>query len=439
MSNGTLSYLEKLCDQNEDFKKLPSCEQYKKLNDGLNSNTDNDNYCNGICSGNYSYKEEDVNKLCKKDVTNTCRVNCYDIDTKKPRKATLTNEYKKFCKNICNKLIKLSTTLKDEKNIRDRCSYYNYLALEELWKMPDTNTVSNINSNVKNSFTHCEIVTLQTVIQGINRKNVVSNEPCKFYFDGTFNEWKNERYMHDYFKNVHYLKSKTMVNPGNEKYCEYVSKIASLYENYLSECCTYFFFGYYWDHCPNFFKCNKDLNPYKLLKAFNCKDELLPEYPESLVQSLAIDRDVILRSRIEGCRGLICDPFYMAVLFGFSVLGILLLFFFFYKFTPLGSKANRKERMKKEMNHHFEEKAMNHHFEENAMNRHFEEKSMNRHVGEKEKNRHVGGKEKNRHLGGKETNRHLAEKERYKPPPKKSPQGQASASKKRIKIAYHPT
>ncbi|CAG9480857.1 unnamed protein product [Plasmodium vivax] len=426
-----MNYLENLCDKNEYPNDLPSCKQYKKLNDELNNNTDNDNYCKCMCCVNCSDNEEDVKNCCKNGVTSNFVVNCEGDCAKKPRKATLTNEYKKFCNNICNKLIKLSTILKDKNKIGDRCSYYNYWALEELWKIPDTNSVSNTNSNVKNSFTYCEKIILQKVIEGINRKNVVKNEPCKFYFDGTFNEWKNEKYMHDYFKNVDHLKGKTTVgNPKNKDYCEYVSKIASLYNDYLSECCTYFFFGYYWDHCPKFFKCNKDLNPYKLLKAFNCSDALLTKYPESLLQSLAIDRDVILRSRIKGCRGLACDPFYMTVLFGFSVLGILLLFFFFYKFTPLGSKANRKERMKREMNHHFEEKAMNHHFEEKSMNRHFEEK---------EKNRHVGGKEKNRHVGGKEKNRHLEEKERYKPPPKKSPQSQASTSKKRIKIAYHPT
>ncbi|KMZ93701.1 hypothetical protein PVMG_05285 [Plasmodium vivax Mauritania I] len=348
-----MNYLENLCDKvckrfslkscfanyhqkvvylNGEFEDLPSCEQYKSLNSELEKITVNDKYCNSICCENCSYNDEDVKKCCTKDVTNICSGDCKGYCTQEPSKAILTNEYRKFCKNICNKLIKLSTTLKDEKNIRDRCSYYNYLALEELWKMPDTNTVSNINSNVKNSFTHCEIVTLQTVIQGINRKNVVSNEPCKFYFDGTFNEWKNDKYMHDYFKNVDHLKEKTTVsNPKSEKYCNYLSAIAPLYEKYLSECCTFFFFGYYWDHCPNVFKCKRDLNPYKLLKAFNCKDELLPEYPEGLVQSLTIDRDFILRSQIKGCRGLICDPFYMAVLFGFSVLGILLLFFFFYK------------------------------------------------------------------------------------------------------------
>ncbi|KMZ81201.1 hypothetical protein PVIIG_02683 [Plasmodium vivax India VII] len=426
-----MNYLENLCDNNEYPNDLPSCEQYKELNDGLNSNTDNDNYCNGICCKDYSYNGENVNKLCKKDVTNTCRVNFYDIDTKEIHNATLTDKYKEPCKKICKKLIKLSTILDDVNNIRDRCSYYNYWALEQLWKTSGTNFDSSPNSNEKNSLTYSDIVILQAVIRGINCKDNVKDKPCCFYFDGTFNEWKKEKYMHDYFKNVDHLRSKHKVgNTENEKYCEYVSKIASLYKDYLSECCTYFFFGYYWDHCPNFFKCNSDLNPYKLLKELNCSDKWLTEYPESLLQSLAIDRDVILRSRIKGCRGLACDPFYMTVLFGFSVLGILLLFFFFYKFTPLGSKANRKERMKREMNHHFEEKAMNHHFEEKSMNRHFEEK---------EKNRHVGGKEKNRHVGGKEKNRHLEEKERYKPPPKKSPQSQASTSKKRIKIAYHPT
>ncbi|KNA00218.1 hypothetical protein PVNG_05386 [Plasmodium vivax North Korean] len=416
---------------NGEFEDLPSCEQYKSLNSELEKITDGDNYCKCICCGDCSDNGEYVKKLCKEDGTNKCSVNCKDGCTQEKRKLTLTKEYREPCKNICNISKKISTILSNEKNIHDRCSYYNYWALEKLWKISDTNSDSSPNPNAKNSLTHCDIAILQKIIRGINCRDDANDKPYYFYFDGTFNEWKSEKYMHDYFKNFDHLRSKLMVgNPENEKYCKYVSAIAPLYKDYLNECCTYFFFGYYWDHCPNFFKCKRDLNPYKLLKELNCKFESLPEYPESLLQSLAIDRDVILRSRIKGCRGLACDPFYMTVLFGFSVLGILLLFFFFYKFTPLGSKANRKERMKREMNHHFEEKAMNHHFEEKSMNRHFEEK---------EKNRHVGGKEKNRHVEGKEKNRHLEEKERYKPPPKKSPQSQASTSKKRIKIAYHPT
>ncbi|GAB69437.1 hypothetical protein PCYB_001850 [Plasmodium cynomolgi strain B] len=191
--------------------------------------------------------------------------------------------------------------------------------------------------------------------------------------------------MHDYFKNFDHLKDKTKDKLEDKKYCEYVSAIASLYKDYLSECCTYFFFGHHWDHCANFFKCDKDLNPYKLLKEFNCGGEFLPQYPESLVQSLIIDRSVILRSRKIGCRGLTCDPFYMTILFAFLVLGIFYLSFFLYKFTPLGSMVNRKERKKQEMNRYFEEK------------------------------------------------------DEHKPPPKKLQQGQANASKKRIKIAYNPT
>ncbi|GAB69419.1 hypothetical protein PCYB_001670 [Plasmodium cynomolgi strain B] len=324
------------------------------MDDKLKNSNGNDDLCNGICC-----------KFC-------C---CND--------KVLSDIYKEPCKNICKILIKLSTIMSNENNIRDRCSYYNYWAFEQLWKISDTNSVSN--SNVKNSLTDCDKAILQKVIQNINRRDDVKNEPCYFYFDGTFSEWKKEKYMHDYFKNYGHLIEKDTVKPEDKKYCEHISAIAPLYIDYLSECCTYFFFGYHWDHCPNFFKCDKNLNPYKLLKEFNCNSESIPENSDSLVQSLTIDRHVILRSRKRGGRGLTCDPFYMTILLAFIVLGIFYVFFFLYKFTPLGSMVNRKERKKQEMNRHFQEQ------------------------------------------------------DNHKPPPKKSPQDQESTSKKRIKIAYHPT
>ncbi|GAB65938.1 VIR-like CYIR protein [Plasmodium cynomolgi strain B] len=347
-----MNYLEKLCDKvckrfslkccfsnyhknviyfNDDFKELPSCEKYKKLDDALQNNTESDNYCKCICCVDCSDYGEHVKNCCKNGVTNNCTVNCNGGCTKETSKVILTEKYRKPCNNICKISIKLSTILSNENNIRERCSYYNYWAFEQLWKESNTNSDSSPNSNVKNSLTDCDMVILQKIIGGINCKNDVNHESCYFYFDGTFSEWKKEKYMHDYFKNFDHLKEKTKIKPENKKYCEHVSAIAPLYIDYLSECCTYFFFGYHWDHCPNFFKCDKNLNPYKLLKEFNCSGESLPQYPESLVQSLIIDRSVILRSRKRGCRGLTCDPFYMTILLAFIVLGIFYVFFFLYK------------------------------------------------------------------------------------------------------------
>ncbi|GAW79205.1 variable surface protein [Plasmodium gonderi] len=315
MSTEAVNYLESLCNDNGKTTQLPSCEKYKKFNDENNWN---------------ECKECKECQECKEG-------NCIE---------KLPENYREPCKKICNGLKKLSTILKDEKSIPDRCSYYNYWTYEQLWK--DSKNSSNIKLDPSVSSI------LQKLIWCINRGNCAKENPCYFYFDGTFDEWKKEKYMHDYFKNHDNIKNENKPDESeNGKYCNYVTSIVPIYENYLTDCCTYFFFGYHWDHCPKYFKCKKDLNPYNLLKKLNCSNMSLPEYPERLVQSLTIDFHAILKSRIKVIKGIILDPFYIITLFAFSVLGILFFFFVFYKFTPLRSLVHKNTNKNKEMKHNF--------------------------------------------------------------------------------------
>ncbi|GAW80427.1 variable surface protein [Plasmodium gonderi] len=326
MSNESENILTNLCNDNGDFKVLPSCMKYKKLDEENNINA-----CEEEC------------KKCKEDICKECKEckECIECNQE---------NYKETCEKICHRLIKLSTILSDESSLGNRCSYFNYWTYEQLWKKYNSSSSSNSSTQINT----CVLNALHKLIWSINESDNVKNNPCYFYFDGTFSDWKNEKYLHDYFKNHDHIKSNGGSNNDESKYCKYVTSILTLYEKYSSYCCTYFFFGHYWDHCPNFYKCNKDYSPYKLLNKLKCHGEL-PPYPEKLVQSSAIDFYVILKSQMSKFKKLTYDSFYVTTSILFTVLAIFYLIFLFYKFTPLGSFIDRKSHKKKQIKNNFQE------------------------------------------------------------------------------------
>ncbi|GAW79400.1 variable surface protein [Plasmodium gonderi] len=445
MSSGTDNFLKNLCDdKNEHFKDLPSCDVYNKIKNGVVNYKEYDSYCENYCKKmccnvccynffkvgrnecsddsrntcekEYNACQEDICKEklkkrykeckginweklmrgdtvckdvmneenlveCKKVINNEQLCTEYkqcieDIDKEK-----LKDNYIEPCKKICKGVIKLSIILSSETNLRDKCSYFSYWAYKELWN------VTNGNSN--NKLDPCVSDILQKVIWTINYYDAKDN-PCYFYFDEDFNAWKNEKYLHDYFKNCSQIKSNLGESKNDvskkEEYCKYIGNIAPLYKDYLGYCCTYFFLhGNFWDKCPNFFNCDKQYNPYNMLKELDCKDQL-KDFSEGLIDVLEIDRDVIEKSKetrlsrrgrstekqemkvpfrishpvttnslIKDDISLTSDPIYVTILFSYTILGMFFLFFLFYKFTPLGSLINRKTIKKKQMNRNFQE------------------------------------------------------------------------------------
>ncbi|KMZ99274.1 hypothetical protein PVNG_02157 [Plasmodium vivax North Korean] len=198
------------------------------------------------------------------------------------------NIYKKFCEeNIdeslcvkyCGDLIsdnsdnnkdaticaKIVTNLKKLPNIKDvgdthedRCSNLTYWTYDILMKEFNTNKNVIVDNNI--------ISKLNNAIFRVNRE-LKKDENCTYYIDGTFPEWTEEKNLHDYFENYSTFIKNITDNVKNETYCQYIDYISNLYKKYIKKCCSCYSRPKYVceEHCPKFFKCNREFFPIHLL------------------------------------------------------------------------------------------------------------------------------------------------------------------------------
>ncbi|SCA59754.1 VIR protein [Plasmodium vivax] len=253
------------------------------------------------------------------------------------------------CKNylLCTKIEKNFKRLYrmngDEGN-KERCLYFTYWLYDQISKTFSNN--SNYIVDIR------DVSNLFGVIYKINRK-FEENKKC--YVDYRINtkvgELKEMKHMHDYFMVFKSLKTHLPCKIKNKQTCcDYVEHINRLYKKYIGNCCTcYFRSKECHNNCDDYFKCDQDYNPYKLYEEFECdKLENNKKVFEKVGTPTAIDYYFIhLRSLRPQCNSIFCDLFYVAVLSAFSVLGLFLVFFIFYKFTPLGSRSKKREINKK--------------------------------------------------------------------------------------------
>ncbi|KMZ79131.1 variable surface protein Vir24 [Plasmodium vivax India VII] len=111
---------------------------------------------------------------------------------------------------------------------------------------------------------------------------------------------------------------------------------------------------HYWDKCDNFFKCDKKYNPFDLLSEFNCETKQNARDIKKAYENAIIDKQVKLLAKkipeksVTGTKHegselpnivektnildeLLSDPFNLSALGGYSLIGIFLTFFVFYK------------------------------------------------------------------------------------------------------------
>ncbi|SCO68398.1 Plasmodium vivax Vir protein, putative [Plasmodium vivax] len=135
---------------------------------------------------------------------------------------------------------------------------------------------------------------------------------------------------------------------------------------------------HYWDKCDNFFKCDKKYNLFDLLSEFNCIPEENREDINNAYENAVIDKKIKLLAEkipeksVTGTKQevselpkiveqtnifdeLLNDPFNLSALGGYSLIGIFLTFFVFYKFTPLGSMMHGKSIKKNQLIEEFNE------------------------------------------------------------------------------------
>ncbi|KMZ76970.1 hypothetical protein PVIIG_06147 [Plasmodium vivax India VII] len=258
------------------------------------------------------------------------------------------NKDAKICAKIVTNLKKLPTKNDVGDTHEDRCSNLTFWAYDIIMNAYNNNKKDNIEKNVSSE--------LNNIILRVNSE-LKKNENCIFYVDGSFLDWNEEKDLHDYFEHYNDLSKLTADKISDEIYCKYINYISNLYKKYMYMCCTCYSRPRYVckEHCPKFFKCNKEYFPIDLLHKLECKDNVSLQKENESFESLIIDLDVIRKSQLMAMnfyKILTQDYFYRFIFSTFILLGIFLIFFLFYKFTPIGFKLSKKSSKKKQDNYH---------------------------------------------------------------------------------------
>lgn len=293
----------------------------------------------------YILKDSSVQKIYKKfneksvDV-NTCAKYC--------NKIIHLEEKHNGIKNICAKIV---TNLKNLSDIKDlesshkkRCSHLTYWSYNEIRNIFKTNENKILDESVSSE--------LNEVILRVNN-DLPTRETCIYYFDDNFDEWNEEKYLHDYFENYTDLAKINLDAAQDIKYCKYINHIYDLYRKHIVDCCTCYSNSKLFceEKCPKYFKCNKEYVPNNLLLQFKCIDETSAKYKEKIHEMVTIDRIVkwvtekshekpnllgMINSNSLGVSDTtyyanLYDPFYSAMIICFVFLGILMFLFVSYK------------------------------------------------------------------------------------------------------------
>ncbi|GAW79410.1 variable surface protein [Plasmodium gonderi] len=263
-----------------------------------------------------------------------------------------------FCKQIVKNLKNIYGILNRER--RDECClYFNYWLHDQHKKKLDT----ILEKDKKTAYTS-KLLEMQFPI--INELGI---HDCYYDFKNNLDYWEEIIYLLYYFKS--YESTLSNIYPEKDKheeYCNYLSKIKKLFEKYIKHCCTCYTIPreYCENHCSGYFKCEKQYYPINLISKLQCNHETATESAEQLFKSVTIDQKVNLLSlKSNGFtntdnynnkpsmliyNNVRFDPFNLIAIGGLTFIGISLLFFIFYKFTPFGSRLNRKS-MKKKINY----------------------------------------------------------------------------------------
>ncbi|SBS97110.1 PIR Superfamily Protein [Plasmodium malariae] len=246
-------------------------------------------------------------------------------------------DVKEVCNNIINYLKKFDKKKKKVNINYDECSYFTYLAYDRI--------ISKLGNNGDNFINQEDITKLNHTILSAYKKIV--EKDCIFYFDGYFNEWKEEKHLYYYFKSYNHIKSKKGSGTEQNKYCNYLEQIKNIYEKHIRKCCKYFFLKKNSQNlCKKYIKCEELYNPYYLLSELKCKHNTSIDYWKKLIQELIIDRDVIMLSQHSSERtpiNFLDDPFYKAITFGFVTIGLLFTLFLFYKTYHYRKNKNKEK------------------------------------------------------------------------------------------------
>ncbi|GAW79041.1 variable surface protein [Plasmodium gonderi] len=263
----------------------------------------------------------------------------------------------KFCRLLSKNLRNLSERVNEDNN--DRCEYYNHWVIDEIKK--------RFKKYLNTSFDTPFVKSILNVVYNINNK--LGNNRCSFNFnfDSDYDELREMKDLHDFFKNYKKIENReNSISIEKDKLCKYVSYIYELYKKHLRDCCEYYEqSNYYGEYCKDYFKCDVSYNPYNLLNKLDCVEKELADDSKNIYEKSTTDRKVkvFTETSLEQYKSLVSnnayifnniieDPFYFIITFLFSLLGVLFMFFVFYKFTPFGIWVNRSLNRRSLRNKH---------------------------------------------------------------------------------------
>ncbi|GAW82030.1 variable surface protein [Plasmodium gonderi] len=278
---------------------------------------------------------------------------------------------KELCKKMARNLRELGSMPIGE-NRRERCYYLQHWLYYKTRKMLSLNEYSNRKDYFKNK--------LRQVAKNINDKEL-RHAPCECVFYGEFNHWKEEKHMHDYFKDYDYIQCNDADKGMCQTYLDYVTYINKLYEKYYYDeeydCC------FYLDDCKSFFNCDEKYKPEDLLTELKVKIDQLTdakiseyqdsghmgqdEYAHSLSRSSMMQRDddvgssvnthdlldeesTTISSSLGMTDNLLNSNNLHQLLVASSIVGTILFLYFYYRSTSQASRPHRRGIKGKKIN-----------------------------------------------------------------------------------------
>ncbi|SBT55997.1 PIR Superfamily Protein [Plasmodium ovale wallikeri] len=282
-----------------------------------------------------------------------------------------------FCKKIETILNKKIYNMEKGDERKKHCLHYKYWVYGTIMNMHNSQTESKYVSTLVK-----KLMALRTLIA-----DGYIDYSCQYHFnDNYLNDLKGKiekKYLHDYFNNYDIIKS-TISSCKEEKievYQEYLNSIIKLYDIYKEDLCSDYYF-FLVNSCDDYFKYDEIYNPKFLLNILQrCKDKNLGTgvevIPSNEIGEVSLGTkdfrtgNQISNVKLDCVKGyywhgkqnyysLICynekegdieNParrissfsLYQSIFNGFfASVGIFLIFFLLYKFTPFGSRIQHK-------------------------------------------------------------------------------------------------
>ncbi|KMZ94880.1 hypothetical protein PVMG_02769 [Plasmodium vivax Mauritania I] len=151
---------------------------------------------------------------------------------------------KNFCYQIVRNLINLSLSQQDGRD--ERCLYFTYWIYDTIWK--------HFGKGYNDTCVSDVIHMLLNFVSRINRDLVNTICYLEYYSDVSLKEWKEMKYLHDYFKGYSSFTNGNFNDDGKkQKLCDYITHANKLYKEHIQKCCVCVNkpkFSCY-DKCPN--------------------------------------------------------------------------------------------------------------------------------------------------------------------------------------------